>query len=186
MTTEAKFKHALKEMMAEMPLSDINVTALCRRCGCHRQTFYYHYQDIYDLLAAIVMNEDIPGLAEASTPQALLYGFLTYAKENFEFLQAIYSSAAQDLVDDFFFSKIMSNLFPILEKEKKYRLSKQGYRVVSRRFSRFVADEYAFAFRNPASDAEAFARSMKRFSDLSIKYVLPSLAEAGAHERTTH
>ena len=39
MITEAKFKYALKEMMAESPLEDINVTTLCAKCGCHRQTF---------------------------------------------------------------------------------------------------------------------------------------------------
>ena len=50
MITEAKFKYALKDMMKTMPLEDINVTALCNKIGCHRQTFYYHYQDIYDLI----------------------------------------------------------------------------------------------------------------------------------------
>jgi AcrR family transcriptional regulator len=72
MTTEAKFKYALKEMMLSKPLEEINVTVLCDKCGCHRQTFYYHYQDIYDLLAAIFLNEDIAGLDKAKEiPDAL-------------------------------------------------------------------------------------------------------------------
>ena len=46
MTTEMKFKNALRELMKSMSIDEISVTVLCKKCGCHRQTFYYHYQDI--------------------------------------------------------------------------------------------------------------------------------------------
>ena len=39
MITEAKLKYALKELMQTKSLNDINVTTLCEKCGCHRQTF---------------------------------------------------------------------------------------------------------------------------------------------------
>jgi AcrR family transcriptional regulator len=97
MTTEAKFKYALKEMMLSKPLEEINVTVLCDKCACHRQTFYYHYQDIYDLLAAIFLNEDIEGLDKAKDAKETLLAFFSYAKENFVFLRSSYNSAAHDL-----------------------------------------------------------------------------------------
>ena len=123
MTTEAKFKYALKEMMLSKPLEEINVTVLCDKCACHRQTFYYHYQDIYDLLAAIFLNEDIEGLEKAKDAEEALGAFLNYAKENFVFLRSSYNSAAHDLVDDFFYSKIMK----VLEAHKDWDLSDYGY-----------------------------------------------------------
>lgn len=182
MTTEAKFKYALKDMMKERPLSDINVTALCKKCGCHRQTFYYHYQDIYDLLAAIIFNEEVDGLSEAETPRDILYSFFSYAQHNFDFLKSIYFSAAHELVDDFFYSKIISRLLPVLLKEKKYDLKLEEYRVLSRRFAHFIADEYSYAFKNGDLEAETFTKNMKRFTDLSLRYVLPALAEAARSE----
>ena len=135
MTTEAKFKYALKEMMLTKPLSEINVTLLCAKCSCHRQTFYYHYQDIYDLLTAIFLNEQIKGLDEATTVEATLMCFLNYSKENFVFLRSTYNSAAYDLVDDLFYSKIMTKLFSILCKDKPAGLSKEGCRSLARRYS---------------------------------------------------
>jgi AcrR family transcriptional regulator len=86
MTTEAKFKYALKDMMLSTPLAEINVTVLCEKCGCHRQTFYYHYQDIYDLLAAIFLNEKIEELDNATDVKQMLYSFLSYTKAEFRFL----------------------------------------------------------------------------------------------------
>ena len=79
MITNARFKYALKEMMNEMPLEDINVTALCARCGCHRQTFYYHFQDIYDLVAAILLTEDLGKFETAKTIREALRAFVLYA-----------------------------------------------------------------------------------------------------------
>ena len=57
MTTEARFKLALREMMQSKPLSEINVTALCDKLSCHRQTFYYHFHDVYDLVEWIFTQE---------------------------------------------------------------------------------------------------------------------------------
>ncbi len=183
MTTEAKFKYALKEMMKEKPLSDINVTALCKKCGCHRQTFYYHYQDIFDLLAAIILNEEVPGLAGAETPQAILYSFFGYAKHNFTFLKSVYFSAAHELVDDFFYTKILTRLLPVLLKEKKYKLTLDGYRLTARRYAQLIGDEYAYAFKDSSLDAEGFTKAMRKFTDLSLKYILPALAEEAGRER---
>ena len=77
MITEAKFKYALKEMMKEQELEDINVTALCARCNCHRQTFYYHYQDIYDLIATIFLTEDLGKFDTSKTIKDALKDFVS-------------------------------------------------------------------------------------------------------------
>ena len=82
----------------EIPLEEINVTALCKKCGCHRQTFYYHYQDIYDLIAAIFLNENLEKIDSCKDVKSTLKAFLQYVKDNFSFLRSTYNSAARDLV----------------------------------------------------------------------------------------
>jgi AcrR family transcriptional regulator len=72
MTTESKFKVALKALMTEKSIDDISVTILCKKCGCHRQTFYYHYTDIYDLIADILLNENLGDFEKATTVQKAL------------------------------------------------------------------------------------------------------------------
>lgn len=52
----------LQEMSLDMPLSSVTVTALTRKCGISRGTFYYHFIDIYDLINWIFDTEIIAPL----------------------------------------------------------------------------------------------------------------------------
>lgn len=49
--------NALKERMRTMPLEKIRVKDLTDDCEVNRQTFYYHFDDIYDLLHWACVNE---------------------------------------------------------------------------------------------------------------------------------
>jgi AcrR family transcriptional regulator len=183
MTTEAKFKYALKEMMLSKPLEEINVTVLCDKCACHRQTFYYHYQDIYDLLAAIFLNEDIEGLDKAKDAKETLAAFLAYAKENFVFLRSSYNSAARDLVDDFFYSKITAKLLSILTSTNNYGLQKDSYRNIARRYAKIVSDEFGYCFKDVGITPIKFEKTMHRFIDASLISVFPALVELAKEEK---
>ena len=48
--TKNALANSLTELMAATPLDKITVRMLVENCGLNRQTFYYHFQDIYDLL----------------------------------------------------------------------------------------------------------------------------------------
>jgi hypothetical protein len=183
MTTEAKFKYALKEMMLSKPLGEINVTVLCEKCGCHRQTFYYHYQDIYDLLAAIFLNEKVEGLDETNDVEQMLCRFLDYTKQNFVFLRSSYNSAARDLVDDFFYGKIMTKMFAILSLNNNYSLSKDAYRNLSRRYAKVLGDEFGYCFKDTSITPAKFEKTMKKFIDISLVTVFPSLVELAREEK---
>lgn len=41
------------EMLNERPLDRITVTDIAKRCEINRNTFYYHYKDIYEILSEI-------------------------------------------------------------------------------------------------------------------------------------
>ncbi|MCR5207818.1 MAG: TetR family transcriptional regulator, partial [Eubacterium sp.] len=48
---------ALKELMNSKTFDRITVSDITDKCGVHRQTFYYHFQDRYELLDWIIYNE---------------------------------------------------------------------------------------------------------------------------------
>lgn len=48
-TTKKALAASLKKFLAEKPLSKVTVTDITEDCEVNRQTFYYHFKDIYDL-----------------------------------------------------------------------------------------------------------------------------------------
>ena len=51
--TKQKIARSLRQMMRERPLSKITVQDLMESAQMKRQSFYYHFQDIYDVLGWI-------------------------------------------------------------------------------------------------------------------------------------
>lgn len=51
--TKHKIARALRQLMSERPLSKITVQDLMERAQMKRQSFYYHFQDIYGVLGWI-------------------------------------------------------------------------------------------------------------------------------------
>lgn len=183
MMTEAKFKHALRTMILEMPLEEINVKGLCERCHCHRQTFYYHFENIYDLLDAIFLTEEVKGLDNATEPEEVLVALVSYMKENFDFVKAVSASSARDLVIDFVESKITTKLFPLLHLQDNEKLSKDAYRSIARRYAHIVSEEFGQCFKDKAITPLKFERRMKAFVIASLHTVLPALVTLAKEER---
>ena len=55
--TKRKMADALKELMNTTSFEKITVSDITEQCGIHRQTFYYHFQDRYELLDWLVYTE---------------------------------------------------------------------------------------------------------------------------------
>lgn len=55
--TKTKMAKAFKELMNSKPFEKITVSDITDKCQIHRQTFYYHFQDRYELLDWIILNE---------------------------------------------------------------------------------------------------------------------------------
>lgn len=58
---------ALREEMKSKPLEKITIQDLTGRCGINRQTFYYHFKDIYDLLDYILYQETMKAIQDNIT-----------------------------------------------------------------------------------------------------------------------
>ena len=184
MTTEAKFKYALRDLMKTLSIDEISVTVLCKKCNCHRQTFYYHYQDIYDLIADILLSENLETFEKAKTIEESCQQFLAYLKENFDFYRTTYLSSAKDLPDDFIFDKLRVKFLTILSKErKKYELKKIGEcRAAARRFSRIVSDEFGDRLKEAGANPEKFNKKMNAYLDKAQQILFPAILSMSREE----
>ena len=52
--TKKKLSAILKEEMKHKPFEKITVSELIEKCEINRKTFYYHFNDIYDLLLSLI------------------------------------------------------------------------------------------------------------------------------------
>ena len=101
MKTEYRFAETLKTMMAEMPLDMISVTLLAKKCKVKRQTFYYHFHDVYDLLTLVFLNEKIEGIENVTDFKGLIKCIYDYYYKNSAFIEATINSAGKELVQEF-------------------------------------------------------------------------------------
>lgn len=61
--TKRKMAMALKELLAEKPLKKITVQDIVERSHMTRQSFYYHFQDIYEVLELIYQYQIVDHIA---------------------------------------------------------------------------------------------------------------------------
>lgn len=62
--TKKAIAQALKEAAAQKGFDKTSIADITERCGLNRQTFYYHFQDKYELLGWIYYNEAFAGVVE--------------------------------------------------------------------------------------------------------------------------
>lgn len=62
--TKRALAAALKRLMDEEPFAKISVGEICERCQLNRKSFYYHFQDKYDLVNWIFDTEFIAAASQ--------------------------------------------------------------------------------------------------------------------------
>jgi len=75
--TKIAVAQSLKRMLLIKDLDKITISDITNDCGINRQTFYYHFKDIYDLLEWIFANEVVKKIEkEYSEEEALEINYL--------------------------------------------------------------------------------------------------------------
>nr|WP_302597527.1 TetR/AcrR family transcriptional regulator C-terminal domain-containing protein [uncultured Cellulosilyticum sp.] len=83
--TRERMAYSLKKYMAKKPLEKITVREITEDCDLNRQTFYYHFQDIYDLTIWMFQQEAIELLKQSKSCETWQDGILLllrYIQEN--------------------------------------------------------------------------------------------------------
>ena len=100
-STKQALAASLKQLLEKKSLDDITVKELVEDCAVNRQTFYYHFQDIYDLLSWFLTQEATQALAgkysAANWEEGLLQAF-QYVRDNHRLIFHIFGSNGQGLL----------------------------------------------------------------------------------------
>jgi probable dihydroxyacetone kinase regulator len=93
MNTKRKLADALREEMKTTSIPRIRISDLTQRAHINRQTFYYHYHDIYDLLEdmyAHMLEEAVRPDTSSDHWTGSVYDILTCLMENRDFVEKCY------------------------------------------------------------------------------------------------
>ncbi|TCT15612.1 TetR family transcriptional regulator [Natranaerovirga pectinivora] len=105
-TTKKKLANALKILMGERPFEKIKIQDIVDLCDMNRRTFYYHFQDIYELLEWFYHEEALKQFEINSTyeswPKEVLYLF-NYIESNKEITLCAFKSLGRAYLEDFMY-----------------------------------------------------------------------------------
>lgn len=139
-------KHALasslKKLLRQKPLEKITVMDITEDSEVNRQTFYYHFKDIYDLVEWIYTSEATKALGGNKTGDTWEQGFLNlfeYILENKAFVKSTYHSVNKEHLERYLHNESYNLLSGVLE-EFAEGMSVKG------EDKAFIANFYKFAF----------------------------------------
>ncbi len=104
-----------QQMLNEMPFYKITVSSLVKRCGISPNTFYYHYEDIYDLLEkwlAVWLDQFTPKEDWRINAKALLHT----CQENGALVENILNYLSKEQIEQALFSNNDDDIFYLFVK----------------------------------------------------------------------
>ena len=94
-STKEALGNALKKMIGVKTIDKITVKDLVEECGVNRQTFYYHFDDVYDLLEWVFeedCNRVLPKEIRYETWKENVIKYFHYLADNRAFVLNVFNS----------------------------------------------------------------------------------------------
>lgn len=141
-STKKLLADSLKKLMTTKPLNKISVYEIAEDCGVNRQTFYYHFHDIIDLLEWMLKEEALALFKDSGDSLSLSEGLLRllkYIQKNEALCLCTLQSLGHKHLRNFFYEGINSVIRSIVD-EFSADLN------VSEKHKAFIAHFYTVSF----------------------------------------
>ena len=140
--TKRALAASLKKLLAQKPLSKITIAHITEDCGINLMTFYYHFQDIYDLIDWICQEEGgraLQGRKDYKTWQEGFVALCHTVVENRPFIEGVYHSVQREQIENYLGRVVYGLLMDVVkELSAPYR--------VSLRDQEYITNFYKYAF----------------------------------------
>lgn len=122
--TEKALLETLTELLDEYPLDKITVKEITDRCGVSRNTFYYHFHDVYELAARyfVLETERLIKLyqADENWEGGFLEG-LNFLYNNKRMIEHVYKSVSRSELDVFLNEVVYRHAMIVIREKVKSR-----------------------------------------------------------------
>lgn len=155
--TKKKLASSLKHFMMSKSLDKITVTDIVKNCNVNRKTFYYHFEDIYDLLKWILAEEAVAVVKQfdlmVDYKEAILF-VIDYVEKNAHILVCAYDTLGREEMRRFLyqdFISIIQSLIDSVEKELGVFAEKDFKQFLSNLYAESLAGILIEWFKNPGN-----------------------------------
>lgn len=149
MSKQEIIKTTLKKLMDNMSLKDITVQKICKESGINRQTFYYHYKDINDVLNDYFLSEQIDGLEGSTNWSTLIHSMLVYCSKNRQLILKTLKSNNYTVVETFINNNLFKKGVSFIQNLHGNDMSKSDINEVAKLMSDSISREICRLLSNP-------------------------------------
>ena len=114
------FADTVIEMLKTRPLSSITVKDVVMECGVSRQSFYYHFNDIYDVIEWFFTKETEKALQAYSDIDSWQTGYIRimyWAQKNRPLVMNTYASIQREYIEVFMYRVLYQYIIKVVQNE---------------------------------------------------------------------
>ncbi len=140
--TKKALENSLKNLLLKKPVNKITINDITEDCGVNRATFYYHFQNIYDLIEWSCEEDSRKAMDGNKTYDTWKQGFLNIfhaVKENRPLILNVYRHVSHEQIIQYLYRVVYQLIINVVNE------CSQGM-TVRDEDKRFIADFYKFAF----------------------------------------
>ena len=104
---------ALRQLLSDRSLDKITVQNIADAANVSRKTFYYHFQDVYDLLEWMLEQHRTnlePQVSDRNAWRTAVANLLDFCLENRAMIQNLFRSISRDSLDRYTYSILLKSL----------------------------------------------------------------------------
>ena len=147
LNTKKMLSASLKHCMEKKSLSKITVTDIVTDCGLNRKTFYYHFQDVPDLLKWTLEQEAVDVVKQFDLlnelEEALRFA-VRYIRENSHMINCAYDSIGRDELKRFLnhdFQSIVMSIVEQIERNENVHSDPDAKKIICNFYTEGMAGE---------------------------------------------
>ena len=121
-TTKQALEESLKHMLLKKPLDKITIRDITEDCGISRMAFYYHFQDIYDLVEWACIEDASKALQGKKTYETWQEGLLQIFEavlENKPFILNAYRCISREQMERFLYQLTYGLIRGVVEEQSR-------------------------------------------------------------------
>ena len=185
--TKLLMAEALKRLIKDRPFSKITVQDIVAECNINRNTFYYHFENNYDLLS-FAYEQEVQNIVEsfhkanASLPQVMDF-VLDYIDKNIPLCQCAYESLGEQQLKIIFEKDLRVFVGAIIDffaQESASKFSEDFKTFVGFSYTNLLSAQIIWYIKhNGDLDKEIFRQCLQTFFTASLKSVMEEAVKKG-------